>query len=517
MILLAIAPAQAQDSPTLSPTPSEATSILQLSDPIDPNPANSLEQITSVSQLRDVQPTDWAYEALKSLVERYGCIVPYPDQTFRGNQPLNRWEFAAGLNACIKTLERLLQENTGVQRQDVDKLNQLVKEFSTELTAIGTRVEKLESRTTDLENHQFSTTVKLTGQAIFAFTGAFQGSTQGSIPVLQDRVRLVLESSFTGKDLLTIRLAAGNAQRLQFPGFSSNAEGNQTFNLPPGNNSINLDWLSYEFPINDRLYAYIPAYSGRWWDFAPVLNPVIGGGTGGQKALSIFGQFNPIYTIGGGSGIGLNYKLTSQLTFSGGYFAGDDTSSNPTPGNGLFNGEYSALGQVAWLPNDKFGIGFTYVNGYQPNGPIFDFGTGGAKLGTSPGNVPFSGKALTNSYGTSAFYRFNPSFVVNGFFGYTNAQNIQASGSADIWYYGLGLGFPDLGKKGNLGGIVVGAEPYRGNTSPNNLSLHLEAFYKYQFTDNISITPGIIWITSPNQSAANTDGIIGTLRTTFAF
>ena len=37
-------------------------------------------QVTSVSQLRDVSPTDWAYEALRSLVERYGCIVGYPDK-----------------------------------------------------------------------------------------------------------------------------------------------------------------------------------------------------------------------------------------------------------------------------------------------------------------------------------------------------------------------------------------------------------------------------------------------------
>ncbi len=32
-------------------------------------------QVTAVSELRDVEPTAWAYEALRSLVERYGCIV----------------------------------------------------------------------------------------------------------------------------------------------------------------------------------------------------------------------------------------------------------------------------------------------------------------------------------------------------------------------------------------------------------------------------------------------------------
>jgi hypothetical protein len=71
---------------------------------------NSLSQITSVSQLSDVQPTDWAYEALRGIVERYGCIVGYPDGTFKGNKALSRWEFAAGLNACMNSLERIVQE-----------------------------------------------------------------------------------------------------------------------------------------------------------------------------------------------------------------------------------------------------------------------------------------------------------------------------------------------------------------------------------------------------------------------
>jgi len=37
-----------------------------------------MAQITSVSQLSDVQPTDWAFQALQSLVERYGVIAGYP-------------------------------------------------------------------------------------------------------------------------------------------------------------------------------------------------------------------------------------------------------------------------------------------------------------------------------------------------------------------------------------------------------------------------------------------------------
>ena len=33
------------------------------------------EQVTSISQFSDVQPTDWAYQALNNLIERYGCVA----------------------------------------------------------------------------------------------------------------------------------------------------------------------------------------------------------------------------------------------------------------------------------------------------------------------------------------------------------------------------------------------------------------------------------------------------------
>jgi hypothetical protein len=68
--------------------------------------ARALSQLQSVQELRDVDPYNWSYQALKNLVEQYGCIVGYPDRTFRGEQALSRYEFAAGLNACMEALER---------------------------------------------------------------------------------------------------------------------------------------------------------------------------------------------------------------------------------------------------------------------------------------------------------------------------------------------------------------------------------------------------------------------------
>ena len=190
---------------------------------------NELSQVTDVNQLRDVEPTAWAYEALKSLVERYGCIVGYPDRTFRGNRALSRWEFAAGLNACMNTMERLLQENVAVLREDLDKLKRLAQDFEAELAAMGARVDNLESRVSYLEDHQFSTTTKLFGVATMYVAGAAGNRTATSNIItdqgiktlrpaaqiqrqatLQYSTLLSLTTSFSGTDSLSVDLWTSN-------------------------------------------------------------------------------------------------------------------------------------------------------------------------------------------------------------------------------------------------------------------------------------------------------------------
>lgn len=77
------------------------------------NYTNVMNQITRIDQLRDVSPQGWSYEALRNLVEGYGCIVGYPDGTYRGDRALSRNEFAAGLNACLTQIERRIAEGRG--------------------------------------------------------------------------------------------------------------------------------------------------------------------------------------------------------------------------------------------------------------------------------------------------------------------------------------------------------------------------------------------------------------------
>jgi len=505
------------------------------------NYSSPLSQVTSVSQFSDVQPTDWAFQALQSLVERYGCIAGYPNSTFRGNRAMTRYEFAAGLNACLDRVNELIATATSdlVTKQDLATLQRLQEEFSTELASLRGRVDNLEARTAELEAHQFSTTTKLDGEAIFAVSDAFSGNTgSNNNAVFQDRVRLDLQTSFTGRDILTTRLAAGNATPFTLvdrngAAVSSNAdaEGLQTFNVGnTGNNSVSIDKLTYQVPIGSA-QMYIAAAGGEHSDYAAVNNPYFFDKTdGGNGALSTFASENPIYRIGGGAGIGINVPFgkptgilkSSSLTL--GYLASN--ANDPANGGGLTNGNYSALGQLNFSVGDRLALAATYVHGYDSSGSVL-FDDGGiqavntALVGTAAANT-LVGPSSSNSYGVSAAFRPSDKLSISGFVSYSN---IVGEGNSlndyEAWSYGVGIALPDFGKKGNVLGIFGGAEPYSFNNrnvaSGSDVPYHIEGFYKYRVSDNISITPGVIWLTSIGQDSNNSDAIVGTVRTTFTF
>ncbi|MBW4578639.1 MAG: iron uptake porin [Tildeniella nuda ZEHNDER 1965/U140] len=509
---------------------------------------SSASQVTSVSQLSDVKPTDWAFQALQSLVERYGCIAGYPDRTYRGNRATTRYEFAAGLNACLDRVNELIAAGTAdlVKKEDLAVLQKLQEEFAAELATLRGRVDSLEARTATLEKQQFSTTTKLAGEVIFAITDEFFQPNNNET-VFQDRIRLSLNTSFTGKDLLITRLAAGNFVpfTLQDP---VGGIGLQSFQFgSTGGNSVFADWVAYYFPLGDKISVYIPAFAGLQYDYAPTQAGLLEGFDGGNGPLSIFAQRNPIYDIGGGSGIGLNFDLTSNFKISLGYLANNSSLSatggqlnapqtffganNPADKAGLFNGNYAALAQIAFK-NDTFSIGATYVNAYA-RGAIFDTGSGGAVVGSSASNFAFVNAAgsgvgqftstTLNAYGISGSLNLGKTISINAFGSYIEANKPDDGvGKGEIWTYGVGLAFADFLKKGNLLGLTAGVEPYLGNSrkfgqGQNDLPLHFEAFYRYQLSDNISITPGVIYVINPGQSDANEDILIGTLRTTFTF
>ncbi|MDF5710602.1 MAG: iron uptake porin [Nostoc sp. S4] len=481
-------------------------------------------QVTSVSQLSDVQTTDWAFQALQSLVERYGCIAGYPNSTYRGNRALTRYEFAAGLNACLDRVNELIATATGdlVNKQDLATLQKLQQDFSAELATLRGRVDTLEAHTAEVEANRFSTTTKLQGEVVTVVSDVLSGNTVNGAEITEKnttlglRARIELVTSFTGQDALFTRIQADNI-------FSPNIgtpEGNLFFAGEDGTTNTTIDALYYKFPLGKNTEVIALANAGAADDLTNTINLFDGDGSFG--ALSTFGTRNPIYNQINGAGLGITYNLSQQLGLSLGYLSG--TANNPTPNNGLFNGSYGALAQLTVQPSDRISIGLTYINSY--NQPLLTgsnaatFQDIAAIQGLPEEEVGFS----SNSYGVQASIGITDKIVLGGWAGYTNSRSLRGNrGDVDIWNYAVTLGFPDLGTKGSLAGIIAGMEPKVTNSSLAGLaededtSYHLEAFYQYKISDNITITPGVIWLTSPDHNNDNDDVVIGALRTTFSF
>ena len=240
----------------------------------------SMAEVTSVSQLSDVQPNDWAFQALQSLVERYGVIAGYSDGTFQGNRAMTRYEFAAGLNAALYRVNDLIATGTAdlVKQEDLATLQRLQAEFAPELATLRGRVDNLEAHTAELEANQFSTTTQLTGEVILALTdggslnrGIRNSNTTPGVSPSGDfnprgnvnttvvaRARLNLSTSFTGEDLLFLQLQTGNGgQTASVLGQDLGLGGNIRFNTfdldysgaGPG---VPLNYLFYKFPLFSR-------------------------------------------------------------------------------------------------------------------------------------------------------------------------------------------------------------------------------------------------------------------------
>ncbi len=288
-------------------------------------------QVTSVDQLTDVQPTDWAYQALQSLVERYGCIVGYPDSTYRGNRALTRYEFAAGLNACLDRISELVATSTQdlATQADLATLQRLQEEFAAELATLRGRVDTLEARTAELEANQFSTTTKLEGETIFGLVGVAAGdSADGESaprnPTFGYRVRLNLQTSFTGEDLLTTRLQASNVEPLG--SVLGTNEGRIEYD-GDSENEVDLALLRYVFPVGERTNVYLAATGNGFVDLdaSSQLTPYLDG-----SAVSLFALRNPIYNYSGGTGVGLRHFFNDNLELNLGYLvpnAGDPSPS----------------------------------------------------------------------------------------------------------------------------------------------------------------------------------------------
>ena len=454
----------------------------------------SQEQVVSVTQFSDVQPTDWAYQALSSLVERYGCVAGYPNGTFRGARALTRYEAAALLNACLDRVTEV-----------TDELKKLLKEFEAELAVLKGRVDGLEAQVSELEATQFSTTTKLRGEANFVIGGVDDYQTKdGDIThtAFNYDLRLSLDTSFTGADLLRTRLRSAN--------FSSNPFGSSSsiFKLDKADNTtgdsgneVVIDRLYYQFPVFDGSttltagalvrnteMAWIPsAYNSKILDFFQVA-----GAPG-------------VYNKATGSGFGVQYGKKG-LVAGVNYVAqnGADSSTGEFDESGALN----TLAQIGYR-GDNWGAAFGYRYGTEGTRVRTYNGLNGASGTLVPGQT-------SNGYAINAYWQPTQSGWVpsiSGGYGWNTVSGTpSAATNSQSWF--AGLTWDDVFVDGNSAGVAIGQAPTGENLEKSTM---LEIFYKYQVSDNISVTPAIIYGSDNQRLAGNSSNWGGVIQTTFKF
>jgi hypothetical protein len=555
--------------------------------------ASGMDQVTSVSELTDVKPIDWAFRALQSLVERYDCIVGYPDRTFRGNSTLSRYEFAAGVNACMNRINELIAATTAdlVTKEDLLALQKLQEEFAAELAVIRGQIDALEVRTATLEKQQFSVTTKLNALVWANLTGAFTGDdirfeaipninggipdaspgggvrlagrtadgspivlrTQSAEPTLSSLTWLTFSTSFTGKDLLITQFTAGNGispvNQFASAGFFN------TFGSPftdqgggpiNGRTNVVVHDLFYSFPVSDSVKLTVgPRINWyRHFDFNRFTFFLTG--------ASSFDAIGSTQTnaIDRGSGLVVEWNISPKFRFAAAYLGentefipgtipGLNTSSDPA--FGLFGGTNTTTAELTYSPNSNINIrlGYTYSRLQAVFGQVggavgepFPYGQLDAGPGFSVFN-PTTGFASSGGldYATAHTFTVNfdwlitPGFGLFGRYGYGTSNLEPVDGNVRTQSFQVGLGFPDLGKKGALGvltflmpmDILAGRRFFAAGAGDGGTMYELEASYFYPINNNLAIVPAFYAIFNPNNFDSNPTLFVGNLRAQFSF
>ncbi|NEQ55482.1 MAG: iron uptake porin [Leptolyngbya sp. SIO3F4] len=440
------------------------------------NSALQLAQVTSVSELSDVLPSDWAYTALQRLVEEYGCLEGYPDRSFRGNRAMTRYEFAAGLNACLDVVVQLIGGDGG----DLDTIRRLQEEFAAELATIRGRVDTLEADVAELEANQFSTTTKLKGQLDSQLVIPFDAPDDADEVTFEYRARLNFDTSFTGEDRLRLRLQSSDD--MDAPN-SYLVDGLADSSGSGGEDNLQLDDVLYQFPLGERIDVEIAANSRS----AGQLNssnivPYA------RNAVAEFGEdgfFESAFDQDGSLAIGVNIGLTDNIILDLAY----STDNGQDADEGIFE-EYEYLVQLNYLSDGLIDAAITFQDGEDPNTTV-DYLIGGL---------------LNFDFG---------SFELGGYYAFIEGDN--GVGEQEEWQVGISV--PDFLAPGNELGIY-GGDAFDEDNAPFNFDsdpIIIEAFYAMKLNKYLTITPAVIYADPDGVDGNDEEGVIGVIRTTFKF
>ncbi|MFW9265407.1 iron uptake porin, partial [Nostoc sp. CALU 546] len=427
---------------------------------------------------------------------------------------------------------------------DLATLQKLQSEFSPELATLRGRVDSLEARTAEIKANQFSATTKLNGLLIVGVQG--RTSNRGDVNPRDGQkdtddagtntnvislAQLYLTSQITPNSYLFTGLIDGKGRTT--PRFTNSVSRNDVllgYEFPTDSlivSDLNLHWL-----VTDKLAVMVGTEGVSMPAAFRGPNRVESAATG---PLSYFAQRNPILNMGyGHGGIAIDWQFTKRASLQAIYTSYQP--GNPGTASGLFDGTTTTGVQLLLTPTDTLDLSLYYVNNYSSDGCLLTF-VGDECLTTVNTTTGRSAPLQTNAVGATVTWQISPRISAGAWGGYTKSYIPGQSGNVETTNYMVFMNFPDLFAKGNLGGIYVGQPPKItssnlpvGNNVPDfvntglgraggqpGTTTQIEAFYRFQLTNNISITPGIIHILEPGHTPDSDSVTIGILRSTFSF
>lgn len=130
----------------------------------------------------DVPPSHWAYQAVKTMIDK-GYLQLYQDQSFRGDQPVDRYTLAVVIS---KILNEIAAGRVGSSKEDVELLRKLTNEYWSELVEMNIKGNQSSKRMESLSKQDLILKEDLTQTMVLV------QKLNGEQALLQKEVRQIL-------------------------------------------------------------------------------------------------------------------------------------------------------------------------------------------------------------------------------------------------------------------------------------------------------------------------------------
>jgi len=303
----------------------------------------------------DVPMNHWAYDAISQLAAK-GIIQGYPDGTYRGNQPMTRYEMSMLVARALATVDM-----DKASKEDVEMLKKLVVEFKDELEALGVRVDALDERVAVLEENlggwkfwgelRFDARWADEGDGAYANSDSDGGAPgdyrhNGETEFDLNRFRLWMSKQIDDKTSVTMRLGRSGSSGVNWDRYYA------TIQLPWDSSLMLGKWL-YDWEGEAGLYNDEDAWftdqvlTGFYWrkNLEKGDITLFAAHNEDNDEDAVYTELGDMYNYGARFNFQLNDKF--RIALSGLYFDYDN--------DGTAKMTYSSAGAARWLWNgDNF-------------------------------------------------------------------------------------------------------------------------------------------------------------------